>query len=55
MIEEKYNSNKEILIGLTIDYRQINDWKSFKENKEPSIREMIQTSIDENLTIKFAF
>jgi HAD superfamily hydrolase (TIGR01484 family) len=49
MIEEKYDSDKEILIGLTVDYRQINDWISFKENAEPTIRETIQTSIDANL------
>lgn len=49
VIEEKYTSDKEILIGLTVDYRQINDWISFKENVEPTIRETIQTSIDANL------
>jgi hypothetical protein len=35
IIEEKYTSNKEILIGLTIDYRHLENWQSFKENKEP--------------------
>jgi HAD superfamily hydrolase (TIGR01484 family) len=49
VIEEKYTSDKEILIGLTVDYRQINDWISFKENVEPTIRETIQTSIDAKL------
>ena len=37
MIEEKYTSNKEILIGLTIDYRHLEDWQSLKDNIEPSI------------------
>ena len=36
MIEEKYTSDREILIGLTIDYRHLENWQSFKENKEPS-------------------
>jgi HAD superfamily hydrolase (TIGR01484 family) len=49
IIEEKYTSNREILIGLTIDYRHLEDWQSFKDNIEPSIREMIQRSINANL------
>src|SRR5215204_654037 len=50
MIEEKYDSAKEILIGLTIDYRHLENWQLFKENKEPSIREVIQRTINANLT-----
>jgi hydroxymethylpyrimidine pyrophosphatase-like HAD family hydrolase len=42
LIEEKYTSNREILIGLTIDYRHLEDWQSFKENKEPIVIETIQ-------------
>jgi len=49
IIEGKYTSNREILIGLTIDYRHLEDWQSFKDNIEPSIREMIQRSINANL------
>ena len=49
-IEEKYDSAKEILIGLTIDYRHLDNWQLFKENKEPSIRELIQRTINANLT-----
>jgi hydroxymethylpyrimidine pyrophosphatase-like HAD family hydrolase len=49
IIEEKYTSNREILIGLTIDYRHLEDWQSFKENKEPMLRETIQRSINTNL------
>ena len=49
MIEEKYDSAKEILIGLTIDYRHLENWQLFKENKEPSIREVIQRTINANL------
>jgi hydroxymethylpyrimidine pyrophosphatase-like HAD family hydrolase len=50
MIKEKYTSNKELLIGLTIDYRHLEDWQSFKDNKEPMLREMIQRSINVNLS-----
>jgi hypothetical protein len=39
IIEKKYTSNREILIGLTIDYGHLEDWQSFKDNIEPSIRE----------------
>lgn len=49
-IEEKYDSANEILIGLTIDYRHLDNWQLFKENKEPSIRELIQRNINANLT-----
>jgi HAD superfamily hydrolase (TIGR01484 family) len=48
-IEEKYTSDKEILIGLTIDYRHLKNWKLFKENTEPILREMIQRRINANL------
>ena len=46
IIEEKYTSNRKILIGLTIDYRHSEDWQSFKENKGPMLREIIQRSIN---------
>jgi hypothetical protein len=46
MIEEKYTSDKEILIGLTVDYRHLENWQSFKDNTEPIIRELIQKSVD---------
>jgi hypothetical protein len=49
MIEEKYTSDREILIGLTIDYRHLENWQSFKENKEPMIREMTERSFNTNL------
>jgi hypothetical protein len=50
MIERKYTSNKKNLIGLTIDYRHLDNWQSFKENKEPGLEEIIQKSISANLT-----
>jgi HAD superfamily hydrolase (TIGR01484 family) len=49
MIEKKYTSNNEILIGLTIDYRHLHNWRSFKENEEPALKKIIQESINENL------
>ncbi|HZA70951.1 MAG TPA: HAD hydrolase family protein [Nitrososphaeraceae archaeon] len=49
MIERKYTSNKENLIGLTIDYRHLDNWHSFKENKEPGLEEIIKKSINANL------
>jgi HAD superfamily hydrolase (TIGR01484 family) len=49
MIEEKYTYDREILIGLTIDYRHLESWQSFKENREPMLREMIERSINTNL------
>lgn len=45
MVEEKYTSDNEILIGLTFDYRHLENWRLFKENTEPNIREIIQRSI----------
>ena len=48
IIEEKYTSDREILIGLTVDYRHLKDWQSFKENTESIIRERIQSSINAN-------
>jgi hydroxymethylpyrimidine pyrophosphatase-like HAD family hydrolase len=49
MIEKKYASDKEILIGLTIDYRHLENWQSFKENKEPALKEIIQKVINANI------
>ena len=48
-IENKYTSTKQILIGLTIDYRHLENWKLFKENNEPILREMIQRNIGAEL------
>jgi HAD superfamily hydrolase (TIGR01484 family) len=55
IIDAKYTSNKEILIGLTIDYRQLENWQSFKENIEPIIREMIQKSVNADLAPNLSF
>jgi HAD superfamily hydrolase (TIGR01484 family) len=53
-IEEKYTSDKEILIGLTIDYRHLENWQSFKENQEPILIEIIQRSLNANLAPNFS-
>jgi hypothetical protein len=45
MIDEKYTSDRKILIGLAIDYRHLENWQSFKENKEPMLRETIERRI----------
>jgi HAD superfamily hydrolase (TIGR01484 family) len=55
IVEEKYTSDKEILIGLTIDYRHIENWQSFKENTEPIIRDIVQKSVNANLTTNLSF
>jgi hydroxymethylpyrimidine pyrophosphatase-like HAD family hydrolase len=55
IIEEKYTSDKEILIGLTIDYRHVENWQSFKENTEPIIREIIQKSVNADLAPNLFF
>jgi hydroxymethylpyrimidine pyrophosphatase-like HAD family hydrolase len=46
LIDEKYTSNREILIGLTVDYRRLENWHSFKENVEPPIKATIQREMD---------
>jgi hypothetical protein len=39
------------MIGLTIDYRHLENWSSFKEDKEPTIREAIKSSINANIKL----
>lgn len=53
-IEKKYTSDKEILIGLTIDYRHLENWQLFKEKSEPGIREIIQKMINGNLATNYS-
>jgi hydroxymethylpyrimidine pyrophosphatase-like HAD family hydrolase len=55
LVEEKYTSDKETLIGLTIDYRHLENWQSFKENTEPVIRDMIQKIMNANLIPNLSF
>ena len=42
IVERKYSSDRGFLAGITIDYRQLKDWKLHKNKPEPSLKEMIQ-------------
>ena len=41
-IDYKYTSNERILAGITIDYRHLEDWHSYKTKVEPLLYERIQ-------------
>jgi hydroxymethylpyrimidine pyrophosphatase-like HAD family hydrolase len=41
-IERKYISNNETLAGITIDWRHLQDWESFKKTSEPLLKEAIE-------------
>jgi hydroxymethylpyrimidine pyrophosphatase-like HAD family hydrolase len=45
IIERKFTSNNQILAGITIDYRHLKDWRSYKRKTEPLLKEMIQRNI----------
>jgi HAD superfamily hydrolase (TIGR01484 family) len=52
-IEQKLTADRRILAGVTIDWRHIKDWRSFKLESEPRLRKMIsekqrELSIDGN-------
>lgn len=51
-IERKFTSDNEILAGITIDYRHLKDWKSYKRKTEPLMKEMIQRNIHSSSTHK---
>ena len=40
-IERKFVTNNETLAGITIDWRQLRDWKSFKKTSEPLLKKAI--------------
>jgi hypothetical protein len=42
IIERKFTSDKQILAGVTFDYRHLDNWKVYKEKLEPYLKEMIQ-------------
>jgi hypothetical protein len=44
-IERKFTSDNEILAGITIDYRHLKDWQSYKRETEPHLKEMIQRNM----------
>ncbi|HET7390777.1 MAG TPA: HAD-IIB family hydrolase [Nitrososphaeraceae archaeon] len=41
-IERKYISNNETLAGITIDWRHLQDWESFKTRSEPLLKKAIE-------------
>ena len=40
-VERKITTDKRILAGITIDWRHIKDWKSFKVESEPHLKKLI--------------
>lgn len=42
ILERKFTSDRHFLAGITIDYRHLKDWKSYKNRLEPSLKEIIQ-------------
>jgi hydroxymethylpyrimidine pyrophosphatase-like HAD family hydrolase len=42
IVERKFTSYRHFLAGITIDYRHLKDWKSYKNRLEPSLNEIIQ-------------
>ena len=45
-IERKFTSDNKILAGITIDYRHLKDWQSYKRNTEPFLKEIIQRNMN---------
>jgi HAD superfamily hydrolase (TIGR01484 family) len=48
IIERKFTS-EGTLVGLTFDYRQLQNWNSFKEHVEPPLKEFLQHQIDKHM------
>ena len=46
-IDYKYTSKERILAGITIDYRHLEDWLSYKTKVEPLLHEMIRQTKSE--------
>jgi trehalose-6-phosphatase len=40
-LEQKFTADRRILAGVTIDWRHIKDWQSFKLESEPHLRKLI--------------
>ena len=40
-LEQKFTADKRILAGITIDWRHMKDWQSFKLESEPYLRKLI--------------
>ena len=41
-VERKFITGQRILAGITIDWRRIEDWKSFKVESEPHLKKLIR-------------
>ena len=41
IIERKFTSDRQLLAGITIDYRHLKDWRSYKNSLEPSLNQII--------------
>jgi HAD superfamily hydrolase (TIGR01484 family) len=52
IIEQKFTSERT-LVGLTFDYRHLQNWKSFKESLEPSLKALLQHQIDKYMSSSF--
>jgi hydroxymethylpyrimidine pyrophosphatase-like HAD family hydrolase len=48
-IERKFTSDNQILAGITIDYRHLKDWQSYKRKTEPLLKEIIQRNMNSSL------
>jgi HAD superfamily hydrolase (TIGR01484 family) len=42
VVERKFTADRQFLVGITIDYRHLKDWRSYKNTLEPSLKEMIR-------------
>jgi hydroxymethylpyrimidine pyrophosphatase-like HAD family hydrolase len=42
VVERKYTADRQFLAGITVDYRHLKDWRSYKNKLEPSLKEMIR-------------
>jgi hydroxymethylpyrimidine pyrophosphatase-like HAD family hydrolase len=40
-VEQKFTADKRILAGITIDWRHMKDWQSFKLKSEPDLKRLI--------------
>jgi hydroxymethylpyrimidine pyrophosphatase-like HAD family hydrolase len=41
MVEREFTNEGKILAGITMDYRHLVDWRSYKEKSEPLLKQMI--------------
>jgi hypothetical protein len=41
IVERKFTSDRQLLAGITIDYRHLKDWRLYKNSLEPSLNQII--------------